>query len=137
MRLLLAKGADPKITTFNGTNALMMAAGVNWVIGQTYGSRWLEAVQLCLDLGFDVNAVNQMGLPPCTAPPIAVGRRHRSCWRAAAPSRRAGQGRAHAASVGRGRVPGHQLAHGQAVHDGAARHAHEEMKSLLATAARS
>ena len=62
MRLLLAKGADPKITTFNGTNALMLAAGVNWVIGQTYGSRWLEAVTLCLELGFDVNAVNQMGL---------------------------------------------------------------------------
>jgi ankyrin repeat protein len=62
MRLLLAKGADPKIATFNGTNALMMAAGVNWVIGQTYGSRWVEAVQLCLELGFDVNAVNQMGL---------------------------------------------------------------------------
>ena len=39
MRLLLAKGADPRITTFNGTNALMVAAGVNWVIGQTYGSR--------------------------------------------------------------------------------------------------
>ena len=62
MRLLIAKGADPRIATLNGTNALMMAAGVNWVIGQTYGSRWLEAVQLCLDLGFDVNAVNQMGL---------------------------------------------------------------------------
>ena len=62
MRLLIAKGADPRIATLNGTNALMLAAGVNWVIGQTYGSRWLEAVQLCLDLGFDVNAVNQMGL---------------------------------------------------------------------------
>ena len=62
MRLLLARGADARITTFNGTNALMLAAGVNWVIGQTYGSRWLEAVQLCLELGFDVNAVNQMGL---------------------------------------------------------------------------
>ena len=62
MRLLIAKGADPRIATFNGTNALMLAAGVNWVIGQTYGSRWLEAVQFCLDLGFDVNAVNQMGL---------------------------------------------------------------------------
>ena len=62
MRLLIAKGADPRIGTFNGTNALMLAAGVNWVISQTYGSRWLEAVQLCLDLGFDVNAVNQMGL---------------------------------------------------------------------------
>jgi uncharacterized protein len=65
MKLLLAKGADPTVTTFNGTNALMAAAGVNWVIAQTYSespARWLEAVQLCLGLGFDVNAVNQMGL---------------------------------------------------------------------------
>jgi uncharacterized protein len=65
MRLLLSKGADPKITTFNGTNALMTAAGVNWVIGQTFSespAAWLQAVQLCLDLGFDVNAVNDMGL---------------------------------------------------------------------------
>jgi len=65
MRLLLAKGADPKITTFNGTNALMTAAGVNWVIGQTFSESmgiYLEAVKLCLDLGFDVNTVNQMGL---------------------------------------------------------------------------
>jgi ankyrin repeat protein len=64
MRLLLSKGADPKITTVNGTNALMTAAGVNWVIGQTFSEpgMYLEAVRLCLDLGFDVNAVNQMGL---------------------------------------------------------------------------
>ena len=65
MRLLLSKGADPQITTFNGTTALMAAAGVNWVIGQTFSespARWLEAVQLCLELGGDVNAVNQMGL---------------------------------------------------------------------------
>jgi ankyrin repeat protein len=65
MRLLLSRGADPQITTFNGTNALMAAAGVNWVIAQTYSEspgNWLEAVRLCLELGFDVNAVNQMGL---------------------------------------------------------------------------
>jgi len=65
MRLLLAKGADPNITTFNGTTALMAAAGVNWVAGQTFSespARWLEAVQLCLELGSDVNAVNAMGL---------------------------------------------------------------------------
>ena len=36
MKLLLSKGADPNIATFNGTTALMAAAGVNWVIGQTY-----------------------------------------------------------------------------------------------------
>jgi ankyrin len=65
MRLLLSTGADPRITTFNGTNALMAAAGVNWVVGQTYSespARWIEAVRLSLDLGYDVNAVNQMGL---------------------------------------------------------------------------
>jgi ankyrin repeat protein len=65
MKLLLASGADPKITTFNGTTALMAAAGVNWVIGETFSESpgmWIEAVQLCLDQGLDVNAVNAMGL---------------------------------------------------------------------------
>jgi ankyrin repeat protein len=65
MKLLVARGADPRITTFNGTTILMAAAGVNWVVGQTYSespARWLEAVQLCLELGSDVNAANEMGL---------------------------------------------------------------------------
>jgi ankyrin repeat protein len=65
MKLLLAKGADPRITTVNGTNALMAAAGVNWVIGETFSESpalWIEAVRLCLDQGFDVNAANAMGL---------------------------------------------------------------------------
>jgi ankyrin repeat protein len=65
MRLLLAKGADPAITTVNGTTALMAAAGVNWVPAQTFSespARWIEAVQLCLEVGGDVNAVNEMGL---------------------------------------------------------------------------
>jgi ankyrin repeat protein len=65
MRLLLKHGADPKITTFSGTNALMAAAGVNWVYNQTYTEgepALLEAVKLCSELGLDVNAVNSMGL---------------------------------------------------------------------------
>jgi ankyrin repeat protein len=65
MKLLLSKGADPNIATFNGTTALMTAAGVNWVVGQTFSespARYLEAVKLCLELGGDVNAVNEMGL---------------------------------------------------------------------------
>jgi ankyrin repeat protein len=65
MRLLLSNGADPSITTFNGTSALMAAAGVNWVVNQTYSESralWLEAVKLCLERGLDVNAVNEMGL---------------------------------------------------------------------------
>ncbi|HEV8395945.1 MAG TPA: ankyrin repeat domain-containing protein [Vicinamibacterales bacterium] len=65
MRLLLAKGADPKIATFGGTTALMAAAGVNWVVDQTADEgpkSLLEAVQLCVELGLDVNAINSMGL---------------------------------------------------------------------------
>jgi len=65
MDLLLEHGADPKIPTFGGTTALMAAAGVNWVFDQTYDEgpkALLEAVQLCYELGLDVNAVNSMGL---------------------------------------------------------------------------
>jgi uncharacterized protein len=65
MRLLLKHGADPKIMTYGGTNALMAAAGVNWVYNQTFTEgepALLEAVKLCSDLGMDVNAVNSMGL---------------------------------------------------------------------------
>jgi ankyrin repeat protein len=64
MRLLLEYGADPHIPTFEGTTPLMAASGINWVFNQTF-TEWdtlLEAVQLCWDLGMDVNAVNSMGL---------------------------------------------------------------------------
>ena len=43
----------------------MAAAGINWVFYQTYDEgpkALLEAVQLCYQLGMDVNAVNSMGL---------------------------------------------------------------------------
>ena len=65
MRLLLEHGADPHIATFGGTTPLMAAAGVNWVVSQTYTEgpeALLEAVQLCVELGMDVNAVNSMGI---------------------------------------------------------------------------
>jgi len=65
MRLLLKHGADPKIETFSGTTPLMAAAGVNWVVDQTYDEgqeALLEAVKLCYELGMDVNATNSMGL---------------------------------------------------------------------------
>jgi len=64
MKLLLSKGADPNIATFNGTTPLMAATGVNWVVGQTYSespAMYLEAVKLCLELGGDVNAVDDRG----------------------------------------------------------------------------
>jgi ankyrin repeat protein len=64
MRLLLDKGADPNIATFAGTTPMMAAAGVNWVDGQTYSESkaFLEAVELCVAKGADVNAVNSMGI---------------------------------------------------------------------------
>jgi len=65
MKLLLAHGADPRIPTFGGTTALMAAAGINWVVDQTYDEgqpALLEAVKLCFDLGMNVNDANTMGL---------------------------------------------------------------------------
>jgi len=65
MRLLVRYGADPNLPTLAGTTPLMAAAGVNWVVAQTYTESIearLEAVKLCLELGADVNATNSMGL---------------------------------------------------------------------------
>lgn len=65
MRLLIERGADPNIPTLAGTTALMAAAGVNWVVAQTYTESkeaLLEAVKLCLEKGADINATNSMGL---------------------------------------------------------------------------
>lgn len=67
MKLLLQHGADPNIPTNSNTTALMAAAGVNWVVAQTYTESkdtQLEAVKLCMELGGDVNAANSMGLTP-------------------------------------------------------------------------
>jgi ankyrin repeat protein len=65
MKLLLDHGADPHIHTYEGTSALMAAAGVNWVVAQTWTEspeRLLEAVKLCHALGMDVNQTNSMGI---------------------------------------------------------------------------
>jgi ankyrin repeat protein len=65
MRLLLAHGADPSIATDAGTTPLMVAAGVNWSVAETFdlgNEALLEAVKLAHELGNDVNAVNSMGI---------------------------------------------------------------------------
>ena len=64
MKLLLARGADPKIATAHNVTALATASGIGWVEGITF--EWseaenLEAVKMCLDLGIDVNAVDSDG----------------------------------------------------------------------------
>src|SRR5206468_1865382 len=64
MKLLLSRGADPKIATVLGVTALHVAAGVGWVEGITY--EWsrkdtTEAVKMLIDLGLDVNAQADTG----------------------------------------------------------------------------
>jgi len=65
MKLLVQHGADPNLPTLAGTTPLMAAAGVNWTVAQTYTESpqaLIDAVNLCLELGADVNATNSMGL---------------------------------------------------------------------------
>jgi len=65
MRLLLEHGADPNIATEAGTTPLMVAAGVNWAVAETFDegpAALLAAVRLAHELGLEVNAQNSMGI---------------------------------------------------------------------------
>lgn len=73
MRLLVAHGADPHVTTKEGTTALIMASGIGDRLcelppfraghrTEEEEKKALEAVKLLVDLGVDVNAANRTGL---------------------------------------------------------------------------
>ena len=63
MRLLLAAGADPKLATREGTNALMLAAGVGYRDKNTKGSESeaLEALKVAISAGLDLHETNTRG----------------------------------------------------------------------------
>lgn len=64
MRVLLAHGADPSLTTDEGATPMMAAAGVGiWQIGENAGTNEeaFEAIKVCFEAGNDVNAVDKKG----------------------------------------------------------------------------
>src|SRR5580704_202465 len=63
MRLLLDKGADPKLTTKDGNTAFMFAAGVGYRDKNTRGSESeaLEALKVALAQNPDINQANTKG----------------------------------------------------------------------------
>jgi len=63
MRLLLAAGADPKLTTRDGSDALMFAGGVGYRDKSTTGTEAeaVEALKVAMAAGLDVNAANTRG----------------------------------------------------------------------------
>jgi ankyrin repeat protein len=64
MRLLIELGADPKLANFNNTTPLLAAAGVGTGEPQEEAgeeNEALEAVSLLLDLGADINTVDNNG----------------------------------------------------------------------------
>ncbi len=68
MRYLLENGADPRVETEKGENALLLLAGAGWPLGQGY-LRSEEEILAALDLlveelGFDVNSETAEGFTP-------------------------------------------------------------------------
>jgi ankyrin repeat protein len=63
IRLLLEKGANPRLTTKDGNTALMFAAGIGYRDKNTRGSESdaLEAVRVLMAAGLDINQTNTRG----------------------------------------------------------------------------
>jgi ankyrin repeat protein len=69
MRVLLAAGADSKLTQPNKANALMLAAGMGWRDGSPAAPSYdqgserdaIEAIKLCMESGLDMNATTNNG----------------------------------------------------------------------------
>ena len=84
MRLLIDAGADPMLTTDDGTTSLMVAAGLGHA-GDRYERFWsfasaLEAVTLLVEQGAEVDASNEAGSLRSTALRSSGPMRSHSIW---------------------------------------------------------
>ena len=63
MKLLVEHGADPKIATKAGDTPLHAAAGIGWAANWSVNAPvpLVEAVKYCVELGDDINAVDNRG----------------------------------------------------------------------------
>ena len=63
MRLLVARGADPKLATPAGETPLHAAAGIGWAANWSVNAPYpaIEAVKYCVELGNDVNTSDNRG----------------------------------------------------------------------------
>ncbi len=63
MKLLIAHGADPKVSSDDGDNALMVAAGLGWNGNFTIQAATpaVEVIKYCLQLGLDPKAQDAQG----------------------------------------------------------------------------
>jgi ankyrin repeat protein len=61
MKILVAGGADPNLANDSGVTPLMVAAGIGWSgnFSQNAPDSWMAAIQYCLELGADVNAIEK------------------------------------------------------------------------------
>ena len=78
MRLLAALGADPLLPNADNATPLIAAAGLGTRSpGEDAGTEEevVEAVQVALDLGNDINAVDNKARRRCTARPTRTSRR--------------------------------------------------------------
>lgn len=83
MRLLVERGADPKLPTVQQVTPLMAAAGLGFWDGESPGpesgvpeSQALDAVKLAVELGNDVNAATDYGTTPIEGDPAVLLHRH-------------------------------------------------------------
>ena len=63
MKVLVAAGADPRLKTDGSATPLMVASGLGWIgnFSQNPPDSWVEAVEYCLELENDINAVDKNG----------------------------------------------------------------------------